>query len=122
MAFPVISYRATNTELDPKLQDLLEVKFSSLEKYIGEETDVKCQVEFEKETASQSGDIFKIEANLWLHGKMYRAAASMDSFEKSVDEVRAELDKELRRAHKKRNGLVRRGGRALKSMMRFGKE
>ena len=120
MGLPVINFKATNTELDPALQNLVTVKFSSLEKYIGEETDVKCQVEFEKETTSQSGDIFRVEANLWMRGKMYRADASMDCFEKSIDEVRAELDKELRRANKKRGGLVKRGGRALKNMMRFG--
>ena len=120
MAFPAITFKTTNTEPNPELQQVLENKFQSLEKYLGDETDVRCEVEFEKETKSQSGSVFRVETNLWLHGRLYRADASLESFEKAIDEVRAELDKELRRANKKREGLVKRGGRALKNMMRFG--
>ena len=120
MSFPTINYKATNTELDEKLQTLVDQKFSSLEKFTGDETDVKCDVEFEKETASQSGRVHRVEANLWLAGKLYRAEASEISFEEAIDEVRAELDKEMRRANKKRDTLVRRGGRAIKEMLRMG--
>ena len=119
MSFPTISFKATNTELDVNLQDLVDHKFLSLEKFIGEESDVKCEVEFEKVTASQSGQVFRVEANLWLGGKMYRAEATEDSFEKAIDEVRDELDKELRRSTKKKETLFKRGGRAIKKMMRM---
>ena len=120
MSFPIINFKNTNTESNIDLQDLVTDKFTSLEKFLGDETDVKCDVEFEKVTNSQSGDIFRVETNLWLHGKLYRAEASLDSFEKAIDEVRNELDKELRRANDKRDSLIKRGGRAIKDMMRFG--
>tara|TARA_B100000508_G_scaffold112391_1_gene90780 strand:+ start:1798 stop:2157 length:360 start_codon:yes stop_codon:yes gene_type:complete len=118
---PIINYKATNTELNQDLQNLLEAKFTSLEKYIGDETDVKCEVEFVQTAPQQSGDIYKVEVNLWLKGTLYRAEATEDQFEKAVDEVRAELDKELRRANKKHHNLLRQGGRRLKEMMRFGR-
>lgn len=120
MSFPTINYKATNTELQQHLQRLVDQKFESLEKYIGAETDARCEVEFEKETAQQSGNIFRVEANLWLAGKLYRAEASEASFEIAIDEVRNELDKELRRANDKQNTLMKRGGRAIKKMLRFG--
>lgn len=120
MSFPTIHYKATNVEMDPAWQNLIEQKFQSLEKYIGNETDVKCDVEFEKETAHQSGVHFRVEANLWLSGKMYRAVATEVNFEMAIDEVRAELDKELRRANDKQTTLLKRGGRAIKKMMLFG--
>lgn len=120
MAFPTIQYKATNIELDPRLTALVEQKFSSLEKFVGNETDVHCEVEFEKETAHQSGNHFRVEANLTIKGKLYRAEASEDSFEKSIDEVRNELDKELRREGGKRETMLKKGGRALKDMLRFG--
>jgi len=121
MTFPTIKYKATNTELSPALSELTDQKFASLEKYIGDETDVQCEVEFEKETGHQSGRIFRVEANLWLKGTLYRAEASEENFEKSIDEVRDELDKELRRASGKRETLIKKGGRAIKEMLRFGK-
>ncbi len=121
MAFPNIQFKTTNTEIEEKLKTLTEQKFTSLEKFIGDEEDVMCEVEFEKETAHQSGSHFRVEANLKLKGKLYRAEASEDNFEKAIDEVRNELDKEMRRASSRQETLVKKGGRALKEMLRFGK-
>jgi len=118
MSLPMIQFKATNTDLEMSLQDLVETKFQSLDKFIGDETDVRIEVEFVKETAHQSGKHFRVNSNLHLHGHLYRAEATELSFEEAVDEVRAELDKELRRANKKRETMVKRGGRALKRMMR----
>jgi ribosomal subunit interface protein len=120
MTMPIINYKATGVEHDHELQTLLEAKFTSLEKYIGDETDVKCEVEFSKSAPQESGQVHTVEVNLWLKGTMYRAEATEDQFEKAIDEVRDELDKELRRAIKKEQGLLKRGGRKLKEMMRFG--
>lgn len=120
MAFPTINYKATNTKMEERWQELADEKLQALEKFIGDETDVKLDVEFEQVAPSQSGDIHRVEANLWLHGKLYRAEATEDSFEKAIDEVRNELDKELRRANDKRWSLIKRGGRKIKEMLRFG--
>ena len=119
MAFPMIQFKSTNIELDEALQTLVDQKFKSLEKFIGDETDLKCEVEFEKVTAHQSGNIHRVEVNLYKGGKLYRAEATEDSFEKAVDEVREELDKEMRRDNKKQDTLMKRGGRALKKTMRM---
>lgn len=120
MTFPNINYKATNTELDTELQTLLEQKFTGLEKYLGTETDIKCDVEFDKVAPKQNGEVFRVEANLWLAGTLYRAEATEVNFETAIDEVQAELDKELRRAADKQSTLMKRGGRRLKEMLRFG--
>lgn len=115
-----IQFKATNTELDPTLTSVVEHKFTSLEKFTGGVPEVLCEVEFEKETAQQSGRVFRVEANLTVKGKLFRAEATEESFEKAIDEVRNELDKELRRANDKHDTLIKKGGRAIKNMMRFG--
>lgn len=120
MSFPIINFKSTNTESDVALQDLLQDKLTSLEKFIGEETDVKCDAEFEKTTPQQSGAVHRVEVNFWLRGKLYRADATEVSFEAAIDEVRNELDKELSRANDKHNSLIKRGGRKIKEMLRFG--
>lgn len=119
MAFPMIQFKATNTELDGALQDLVEQKLHSLKKFTGEGQDLKCEVEFEKVTAQQSGNVHRIEVNFYQDGKLFRAEATEESFEKAVDEVRNELHKEMRRSRKKEETLLKRGGRVIKKMMQL---
>jgi ribosomal subunit interface protein len=121
MTFPTIQYKATNTELEVALTDLTDQKFHALSKFMKEEDGVRCEVEFEKETGKQSGNVFRVKANLTVNGKLFRAEASEDSFEKAVDEVRNELDKELRRHSGKKEALFKKGGKAIKDMLRLGK-
>jgi ribosomal subunit interface protein len=120
MTFPIIQYKATNTEMIGELQDIMEIKLHSLEKYIGDEADVKCSVEFEKVAPQNSGKIYRIEANLTVDGTFFRAESTETTFEEAIDEVRNKLDKELRRANKKRMTILKKGGRAIKRMMRRG--
>jgi ribosomal subunit interface protein len=120
MAFPTVHVKALQIEVAPHLERLLQEKLSTLEKYIGDETDVQCEAEFAKVAPHHSGAVYRVEVNLWYKGTLYRAEATEDQFEKAIDEVRNELDKELRRAHKKRENLFRRGRRMIKDMMRFG--
>lgn len=121
MSLPTISFKHTHTEPEPVLQDVLTKKFTAFEKYIGDETDVRCEVEFTKLAPQQSGHVFRVEANMWLAGTLYRAEANDESFEKAIDEVRNELDKELRRSVRKRETLFKKGARRMKEMMRFGR-
>lgn len=113
----MITFKATNTELAGSLQDLIEQKFKSFEKYVGDASDATCEVEFEKETAKQSGPIYRVEVNLFVEGTLYRATSTKESFEQAIDEVRDEIDKEIRRAHKKQDTLLKRGARKIKEQM-----
>ena len=121
MTFPTIAYKHTNTNVDYKLQDLLTQKFLSLEKYIGNETDVRLEVEFEKVAPQKNGNIYRIEANLWLKGNLYRAEATSENFEKAIDDARTGIEKELNQAHEKRSNKFLKGARRIKEMMRFGR-
>lgn len=120
MAFPRINFNKNNLPIDEHLLTLAEEKLQALGKFIQDGPAV-CDVEFEKVSYHEKGDYYRIEVNLEVAGKLYRAEASLDSFEKAIDEVRDELDKELRRDHDKQETLLRRGGRRLKEMLRFGR-
>ncbi len=123
MAFPMIQFKATNVQMESKWQDLVEQKFQSLQKYIGTATDTKCDIEFEKETGGHhnGGKVHRVEANLFFAGTLHRAVASEESFEKAIDEVRTELDRELAKSNEKKETMLKQGGRKLKEMLRFGK-
>lgn len=117
----MINFKFTNTESSDGLKTVLEQKLQSLEKFIGDETDVKCDVEFEKVTTSEHGPVYRVEVNLYVAGTMYRAEATLETFEEAIDEVRDELDKELRRNNKKHADLIKKGGRKIKEWLRFGR-
>lgn len=119
MSFPIINFKTTNTEVAPDLKELAQQKLSSLEKFTGD-VPMICDVEFEKVTDQNSGNIYRVEVNLTVDGKLYRAESTRDSFEKGIDGVRDELDKEIRRASSKQETLLKRGGRKIKDMLRFG--
>ena len=114
MTFPTINFKATNTDLEPTLTDLAEQKYTSLEKFWSDNAQVFCEVEFDKVTNRNGGPIHRVEVNLTVNGKLYRAEATMESFEEAIDEVRDELEQELRRTKEKQDTLVRKGGRMMK--------
>lgn len=120
MSFPAVIFKHNNTEVRENLHSLVEQKLSSLDRYIGEETDVKCEVEFEKLTGHNSGEIYRVEVNLWLAGELYRAVSTKETFEAAIDLVRDDLDRELNKNHDRRQTLIRKGGREIKEAMRNG--
>lgn len=112
-----ITYKFHDYEDAKALTGLVESKLAMLQKFTTPDSSVLCEVEFEKIPSHQSGKIFRFEVNATIDGKLYRADALETSFEKAIDEVRSELDKELRRAKDKDTSLLRRAGSKLKSSL-----
>lgn len=112
-----ITYKYNDLEEAKSLTSLVESKLQMLSKFVSDDASVLCEVEFEKTAPQQSGAVFRFEVNTTIDGKLYRAEATEVSFEKAIDEVRSELDKELRRAKDKNNSLLRRASRNLKERL-----
>ena len=117
MAFPVINYKYNSLKEAAELAGLVDQKFKSFEKFLRGDESVTCDVEFEKVGNQQNGKVFRIEANVNVDGTLYRAEATEDSFERAVDELRDEIDKEMRRAKDKQASKEKRDGRAAKEQL-----
>jgi ribosomal subunit interface protein len=117
MSFPTITFKFNGLEEAKSLADVVEQKFTSLERFIGETASAHCEVEFEKQTAHQNGRIYRVETNLTVDGELFRAEAMEMSFAAAIDEVRNELDKELSRAKDKHVTLDKAAGRELKEKL-----
>lgn len=117
MTFPTITYKFNGIEEVKQLAEVVDQKFASLDKFIGDTTAVTCEVEFEKVTAQQHGRVHRVEANLSVKGNLYRAEATEESFEKAIDEVRRDLEQELSKAKDKHHTLDKDNGRALKEQL-----
>lgn len=112
-----IIYKYNDQEEAKTLTPIVEAKLSSLNKFIEDEAVALCEIEFEKVAPQQSGNIYRIEVNVTIDGKLHRAEATEASFEKALDEVRSELDKEMRRAKGKQASILKRAGRKLKDTL-----
>ena len=120
MSFPIINYKYNGLEEAKSLTALVDQKFAPFERYLSDGGQATCDVEFEKVATQQTGKIYRVEANLLIDGTLSRAESTEENFEKAVDEVRRELDKTLRRSHKKQLSLLKRAGRGLKRRLRRG--
>jgi ribosomal subunit interface protein len=117
MAFPNINFKITNANVGDELKAVVASKLSSLEKFIGEAPSV-CDFEFERVTNHhQQGNIHRVEINLEVNGKLFRAETTEETFEKAIDKVRHEIEEGLRRASNKENTLFKKGSRKLKEML-----
>ena len=121
MTIRTINTKATNLDISPKLQKLIEQKITPLGRFLPKhETEVLCDVELSKAAEHQSGKIYRAEVNLTVNGKLYRAEATEEQIEKAIDQVRNELKYELNKASDRRESLFKKGGRKIKEMMRLG--
>jgi ribosomal subunit interface protein len=120
MTFPTINYKYNGIEEAKSLTGTVDQKIGSLHKFIKDNDAVACEVEFEKTSAHQHGRIYRVESNLSVNGKLYRAEATESTFDEAVDKVRDELDSELSRAKDKQGTLGKRAGRMLKNLLSRG--
>lgn len=118
--FPHINIKTTHFEQTAVIEDVLEKRLATLEKFLPEgETMVVCDVELEKLTGQQSGRIFRAEINLQVGGAHFRAEATEGRMEDAIEEAKNELKSELVRQNGRRQSLFRRGAKRIKEMLRF---
>lgn len=100
---------------------LIEEKFGALQKFTNDDESalLECEIE-ESASVERAGAKYRAEGNLKLQGELFRAEALGETLEEAVDKVRDELVREVRRSKGKARRLLKRGGAALKNMLRFG--
>lgn len=117
-----ITVKAPHHDLNEAMQNLVEDKFSALDKLVAHATSpvtLSCEID-ESIAVERSGAKYRAEGNLMVDGKLFRAEANSETLEGAVDRVRDGLARELDSAQGKKRGLLKRGGAAIKKMLRFG--
>lgn len=114
--------KSTNYSLSSDTGEFINEKLGAIGKLLGNDADsALLEVEVGKVTVKhQNGPVYRAEGNLSSKGKLYRAVATAETMETAVENMRNELTKELTRARGKERGLMRRGGSAVKSFLRWG--
>ena len=113
-----ITIKTTLIELTPALADYTEKRLTTIKKYT--EGDPAIAVEIGKTTMHhRNGEIFRAEVNVVTAlGKQHRAVSEKKDLYEAIDDVRAEIVRELKGAKSKTRTLFRRGSQKIKNLVR----
>ncbi len=128
-----VSIRAKNIELTDHLKDYAEKKILSACRFIPtllekeredkeevghEVARIVVEVEIEKITGEEKGRIFRTEAQMIIPGAVIKAEDVSETVKASIDEVKYELERQLKERKEKLEVLKRKGGQEAKRMRR----
>lgn len=119
-----IDIKATNIELTGDISNYVEKKLSALTKYLGDKNDsVVFYVELARTTRHhRTGEIYRAEVKISGDGVDSYAAAESIDLHSAIDIVEDDLSKKLSSNKGRRISLARKGGRAIKNIIRgFGR-
>ena len=113
-----INIKATGIELTPDISAYAEKIVSTLDRLLGGK-DAVAQVELGKTTHHhEKGEVYKAEVHLIGDGLDMYAVSEKEDLRSAIDDVKDEIATELKKMKGKRFALMRRGGLAVKNMMR----
>ena len=101
------------------ISEYLDKRLLGVEKFLPEGDGFVADVELGKTTNHhQAGDIFRAEINIHIGGKSFRAVSEQIDLYSAIDDMKAEITRELGSYKEKRLSLIRRGGQKLKNLLR----
>jgi len=114
------SLKITNLELTPDISSYLERTINSLDKFI-ENVDSVVRAWVEIGRISQhhrSGKIYRAEVQVHLPGKSVRSEAVAKTIFQAINEVKDELQRELKQYKRKKIAEQKRGAQRSKKLIR----
>lgn len=115
-----LSLKGTKTSITPAIRDYVTAKVETLERFIHPKTDQEILAEVEVGLRSRhhkKGDIYRAEINLTIDGELYRAVSVKPDLNEAIDEMRHEIEKQVRRGGSKKTSLFRRGAKRAKEIL-----
>jgi ribosomal subunit interface protein len=117
-----INIKFTDTPVDDRLRAYANEKVNAFTKILhGRELEATvCDIEFQRSTHHQTGDVCRAEVTLDTGSKVYRSSKEEPTLEKAIDKVKDDILAELRNDKGRARDLVRRGAATMKRMLRGG--
>jgi len=118
-----INIKNTNLELTPAIADYLNKRLEDVSRLVDVvDSGAHCQVEIGKTTNHhKTGDIFRAELNIRLKGEVVYVVEDSADLYASIDTVKDEAIKKIKRFKSKRQTLYRKGKSVIKNILRFGR-
>ncbi len=115
-----IKTHAVNFDLTDAINDYISKKLSPLERFVGESSEILCEVEIGRTTKHHnSGDIFKAEVNMFISGssQVYAVSEQIDLYS-AIDLVKDDVERQLVATKSKKETLFRRGAGKIKNLLK----
>lgn len=119
-----ISIKSTQQDSTGGTRALIEEKFAVLERLTSRAVSpasLACEIE-QSIAIERAGAKYRVEGNLTVDGKLFRAEAEGATLEEAVDKVRDGLVREVTQSRGRTRELVKRGGAAIKRMLRLAQD
>jgi putative sigma-54 modulation protein len=111
--------KTTNISLTDAIAEYVQKRMEKIEKLVGDDTSVQCDIELARTTAHHNkGDIFKAEIHIVGSGLNIYQSSEKEDLYAAIDEMRDGVLRELKSQRQKNTSRIRRGGAAVKNMMR----
>jgi putative sigma-54 modulation protein len=118
-----ITVQGTNMNVSPGLREFVERKLRDCFRPFGEAKleAVLVDVELEKAVSySRSDDMYRVEANVSVPGKLIRVEESADDIRTAVVKMKETLTRDIRKWRTRKIERVRKGARQAKRQMQEG--
>lgn len=114
-----IRIKATAIALTPELRGMIEKKLESIGRFLEHDPSATCDVEVGKTTGHHKhGDIFRAEIHIVAARRDIYVASEQNDLNMALDNARDEALHRLSSDKGKRLSRLRRGGRAVKDMLK----
>jgi putative sigma-54 modulation protein len=117
-----IIIKTTNLELTSAIKEHVEQKIGSVDKLLDDmdRNVIEARVEIGRITKHhRKGDIFRAEVNLTLPGRLLRSVAEEGDLRTALDQVKNELQQEIKKYRGKKEAQYKRGARKAKKLIRL---
>ena len=112
-----ITTKGIHLEVTAEMHEYLEKRLRGVEKFLDE--NARVDVELGRTSSHhKTGDVFRAEINVSVHGDFVRAGAEGGDINTAIDVARAELFEILSSRKDKRQTLWKRGKQKIKNMIR----
>ena len=119
-----IRIKTTDYELTPETREYLDDRIASLEKFLGGDTAlVRCEIELGRDGGGQrhGANMWFAEIRIMQPGTTpIYARNNASSVNAAIDDVKEEIERQLRSEKKLHIRVLRKTGSAIKNWMRFG--
>jgi len=115
-----INIKTIGIDLTSPIEDYVKKRLSSLNKLVADENMIPlAEVEVGKTTEHhKNGEFFKAETNLKCAKGNFRAVAEETDLYAAIDEMKADLERQLVEKKDRNTTLLRRGARSVKKMLK----
>lgn len=112
-----IIFKSKNFSLTPSIEEYVQKKIRTLEKFLKnfDQETIKIEVEVGRTTYHhKSGEVFRAEINLSLGRQLLRAESEQTDLFSAIDEVRDDLEQEIKKFKDRKETIFLRGARSIK--------